>query len=134
MKEHGYQWDPAGLSVYRYLRRYPIQSLDKTGSDAVLPPDPCFIPGNHRLTAFAHVSGPDRGGGRHGVHHGQQYALRGKLHGVPGVEILSGTLLTTLLRAPTSSYAGITPDETSSQHGDHTFAFALYPYQGPGLE
>lgn len=50
--------------------------------------------------------------------------------GVPGVEILGGTMLTTLLRSPTASYAGMIPDETSSQHGSHTFAFALYPYQG----
>ena len=57
MKGQVYQWDSAGLPVYRYLGRYPVQSLDKTGSDAALPPDPCFILGNHRLTAFAHVSG-----------------------------------------------------------------------------
>ena len=57
MKEQGYQWNTAGLPVHRYLGRYPAQSLDKTGNDAALPPDPCFILGNHRLTAFAHVSG-----------------------------------------------------------------------------
>lgn len=30
---------------------------DKTGQDAMLPADPCFILGNHRMTLFAHVSG-----------------------------------------------------------------------------
>jgi alpha-mannosidase len=36
----------------------------------------------------------------------------------------------TLLRAPTGEYAGMVPDDTSSQHGHHEFGFALLPYQG----
>jgi alpha-mannosidase len=50
--------------------------------------------------------------------------------GVHGVETAGGTLLSTLLRAPASEYAGMVPDETSSQHGEHVFRFALIPYQG----
>ncbi len=50
--------------------------------------------------------------------------------GVPGVETLGGTMYTTLLRAPTEAYAGMVPDETSSQHGAHDFAFAILPYAG----
>lgn len=48
--------------------------------------------------------------------------------GVPGVEILGSTIYATLLRAPTQTYAGMVPDESSQQHGEHTFTFALYPY------
>lgn len=54
--------------------------------------------------------------------------------GVPGVEILGRSLYTTLLRSPTAAYAGMVPDDTSSQHGTHTFSFALYPYSGPWQE
>ena len=50
--------------------------------------------------------------------------------GVPGVEISGGTIWSTLLRAPISEYAGMYPDDTSSQHGQHTFSFAIVPYQG----
>lgn len=50
--------------------------------------------------------------------------------GVPGVEILGGTVYTSLLRAPTATYIHMMPDNTSSQHGNHVFKFALYPYSG----
>lgn len=50
--------------------------------------------------------------------------------GAPGVEILGGTMYTTLLRAPTQEYAGMIPDESSSQHGEHDFRFAVMPYAG----
>jgi alpha-mannosidase len=50
--------------------------------------------------------------------------------GVAGVECAGGTLWTTLLRAPRNEYAGMVPDATSSQHGSHSFLFALVPYQG----
>ena len=50
--------------------------------------------------------------------------------GVPGVEIAGGTIWTTMLRAPKAEYAGMNPDDTSSQHGAHPFDFALVPYQG----
>ena len=47
-----------------------------------------------------------------------------------GAEVVGGTIWTTLLRAPTSEYAGMVADETSSQHGDHSFHFAILPYEG----
>lgn len=50
--------------------------------------------------------------------------------GVPGVEVSGPTLWTTILRAPATEYAGMAPDETSSQHGEHEFKFALAPYAG----
>ncbi len=50
--------------------------------------------------------------------------------GVPGVEILGGTLYTTLLRAPVQVYAGMVPDHSSQQHGEHDFSFALLAYAG----
>jgi|GEM_PF-1231077 len=50
--------------------------------------------------------------------------------GVPGVETANGTIWTTLLRAPKSEYSGMIPDETSSQHGNHLFKFAILPYLG----
>lgn len=54
--------------------------------------------------------------------------------GVPGVETANGTLWTTLLRAPKSEYAGMVSDESSSQHGDHLFKFALLPFLGSWSE
>lgn len=50
--------------------------------------------------------------------------------GACGVEALGGTIWTTLLRAPAAEYAGMVPDDTSSQHGDHVFHFSLVPYTG----
>ena len=34
------------------------------------------------------------------------------------------------LRAPERDRVGLVPDDTSSQHGRHTFRFALLPYAG----
>jgi alpha-mannosidase len=54
--------------------------------------------------------------------------------GAHGVEATAGTLWTTLLRAPAKEYAGMVPDDTSSQHGQHQYLFALVPFQGPWQE
>ncbi|WP_093989874.1 glycoside hydrolase family 38 N-terminal domain-containing protein [Massiliimalia timonensis] len=51
-------------------------------------------------------------------------------NGMVGVEILDGQLRSTLLRAPTKEYAGMVPDDTSSDHGEHDFKFRILPYQG----
>ena len=45
------------------------------------------------------------------------------------VEAHDGTLYTTLLRAPATEYAGMVPDDTSSEHGVHEFNFMLLPYE-----
>lgn len=50
--------------------------------------------------------------------------------GVPGVETLGGSIYTTILRAPVQPYAGMVPDESSSQHGEHDFSFAIAVYTG----
>jgi alpha-mannosidase len=50
--------------------------------------------------------------------------------GTPGVEVMGGTLWNSLLRAPRAEYAGMVTDETSSQHGRHTFHFGILPYHG----
>jgi len=50
--------------------------------------------------------------------------------GAAGVEVSGGTIWTTLLRAPERDRVGLVPDDTSSQHGRHTFRFALLPYAG----
>jgi alpha-mannosidase len=49
-------------------------------------------------------------------------------NGAAGVEVVGGRMSTTLLRAPKSEYAGMVPDDTSSQHGDHAFEFVIAPY------
>lgn len=54
--------------------------------------------------------------------------------GVPGVEASGGTLWSTLLRAPAAEYAGMSPDDTSSQHGSHCFHFVLAPYAGDWMQ
>lgn len=54
--------------------------------------------------------------------------------GTAGVEVQSSSLLSTLLRAPHSEYAGMVPDDTSSQHGEHHFSFLLQPYDGTWVE
>jgi alpha-mannosidase len=54
--------------------------------------------------------------------------------GVPGVETAGGTLWSTLLRAPAAEYAGMSPDDTSSQHGSHCFHFVLAPYSGDWMQ
>jgi alpha-mannosidase len=48
--------------------------------------------------------------------------------GVVGVEISNGALMTTILRSPYAELAGMVPDDTSSEHGKHTFAFRVIPY------
>ncbi len=50
--------------------------------------------------------------------------------GMHGAEVAGGVIWTTLLRAPVTEYAGMIPDETSSQHGRHAFGFSLLPYKG----
>jgi alpha-mannosidase len=50
--------------------------------------------------------------------------------GTPGVEVMGGTLWSSLLRAPRAEYAGMITDESSSQHGRHTFRFGILPYSG----
>lgn len=51
--------------------------------------------------------------------------------GVAGVEISGRTLSTTLLRAHTTGpKAWVTPTPISSQHGPHSYDFALLPYRG----
>lgn len=50
--------------------------------------------------------------------------------GVAGVECCGGNIYTTLLRAPVTEYAGMIPDDTSSDHGEHSFDFRLYAYSG----
>jgi alpha-mannosidase len=50
--------------------------------------------------------------------------------GVSGVECGGGAIRTTLLRAPVAEYVGMAPDDTSSDHGEHTFTFGLYAYGG----
>ncbi|MDU0206353.1 glycoside hydrolase family 38 N-terminal domain-containing protein [Paenibacillus sp. MAH-36] len=51
--------------------------------------------------------------------------------GVVGAEVVSsGTLAATLLRAPQSIWPNVPIDSQSSQHGEHTFTFALVPYEG----
>ncbi|MBU3191027.1 glycosyl hydrolase-related protein [Clostridium bowmanii] len=64
-------------------------------------------------------------------------AIEDKIHGIAlinrgtvGVEVNGGTILNTLIRAPKSEYAGMVSDDTSSQHGDHEFDFAIVPYAG----
>ena len=49
--------------------------------------------------------------------------------GTAGVEACDGVLYTTLLRAPAQEYAGMVPDETSSEHGVRNFHFLLMPYE-----
>jgi alpha-mannosidase len=51
-------------------------------------------------------------------------------NGAAGVEVVGGRISTTLLRAPKSEYAGMVPDDTSSQHGEHAFEFVVAPYSG----
>lgn len=47
-----------------------------------------------------------------------------------GAEVAGGTIWQTLLRAPVDQYVGMVPDETSAQHGSHTFQFSVVPYEG----
>lgn len=60
----------------------------------------------------------------------EKYGLALINTGISGVEVNGGTIWTTLLRAPKSKYAGMVPDDTSSQHGNHIFQFAIAPYVG----
>ena len=50
--------------------------------------------------------------------------------GTCGVETIDGVFYSTLLRAPSKEYAGMVPDETSSDHGVHTFEFLVIPFVG----
>lgn len=52
-----YRWDENGLPRYAYTGKFPAKAKDCAGRDSKQPEDPCFILGNNRLTAFAHVSG-----------------------------------------------------------------------------
>lgn len=47
----------AGLPAYAYHGALPASARNLKGKDAMLPDDPLFILGNHRITVFAHVSG-----------------------------------------------------------------------------
>jgi len=49
--------DADGFPLYHYKGEQTSQALDKSGQDAGLPADPCFILGNYRMTLFVHVSG-----------------------------------------------------------------------------
>lgn len=51
-------------------------------------------------------------------------------NGCAGVEVGYRSITTTLLRAPHREVAGMVPDDTSSDHGEHDFAFRLYFYHG----
>jgi len=51
-------------------------------------------------------------------------------NGTMGVEIADGDIRTSLLRAPATPAGAMVPDDTSSQHGRHEFAFCLVPYTG----
>jgi len=60
----------------------------------------------------------------------QSYGLALINTGAAGVEVSGGRISTTIVRAPKSEYAGMIVDDTSSQHGQHTFDFVLRPYAG----
>jgi cellobiose phosphorylase len=49
--------DADGFPLYHYKGGQPSPALDKTGHDARLSDDPCFILGNQRMTLIAHASG-----------------------------------------------------------------------------
>ncbi|HEV7300319.1 MAG TPA: glycoside hydrolase family 38 C-terminal domain-containing protein [Tepidisphaeraceae bacterium] len=51
-------------------------------------------------------------------------------NGAPGVEVLGGAIITSLVRAPKAVYAGMMPDDTSSGHGRHRFQFEVVPFEG----
>ncbi len=51
-------------------------------------------------------------------------------NGAAGVELQGRRLITSLLRAPADKYAGMVPDESSSGHGQHAYAFTIVPYAG----
>jgi alpha-mannosidase len=50
--------------------------------------------------------------------------------GAMGVELAGGTIQTTLFRAPATDWIRLRRDESSSQHGEHAFRFAVVPYAG----
>lgn len=50
--------------------------------------------------------------------------------GAMGVEVAGGTIQTTLFRAPATDWVRLKRDESSSQHGEHAFRFAVVPYAG----
>jgi len=54
--------------------------------------------------------------------------------GAAGVEVIGGAMVTSLVRAPKSVYAGMLPDQTSAGHGQHRFDFSIVPYAGPWVE
>ena len=57
MENNRYEWDSSALPVYHLSGSNPWHAADSAGKVNALPSDPCFILGNHRLTAFAHLSG-----------------------------------------------------------------------------
>jgi alpha-mannosidase len=59
-----------------------------------------------------------------------EYGLALSNRGTVGVEMSGGSLWTTILRAPVKEYAGMIPDDTSSEHGEHTREFRIMPYAG----
>ena len=85
MYRNRYEWDRDGLPVYNADGMTVSGAKDRTGEDAGLPADPCFILGNYRLTAFAHLSGQielltgERGWMRINHQEGNHYRNRSKL-------------------------------------------------------
>jgi alpha-mannosidase len=65
---------------------------------------------------------------------GHGYGLALINFGTCGIEYSGSDIRTTLLRAPYTEYAGMIPDNTSSQHGDHCFSFLIVPYKGTWKE
>jgi alpha-mannosidase len=65
---------------------------------------------------------------------GNNYGLALINFGTCGIEYSGPEIRSTLLRAPHAEYAGMIPDDTSSQHGDHCFSFLIVPYKGTWKE
>lgn len=60
-------WDEAGLPAYAYTGPLSPRALDTARRDAALPPHPCFLLGNYKMTLFAYVGGRfDLISGEHG--------------------------------------------------------------------
>jgi alpha-mannosidase len=65
---------------------------------------------------------------------GQGHGLALINFGTCGIEYSGSIIRSTLIRAPYTEYAGMIPDGTSSQHGDHCFSFLVVPYKGTWRE
>lgn len=82
-----YLWDSHQLPQYQYTGEYPARAKGRTGNDAHLPEDPCFILGNSRVTAFTHISGQlelitgEHGWARLNHRPGNGYANRAAVNG-----------------------------------------------------